>query len=136
MTGRSSSRCWSPGSRAERLIIDGAHCMRAAPRLQRRSIAIARAWRRPASGRWMALSVAIFSDQKTGVPLALCSPPNGGPMRPSHLLLALLLPVAACDKPTVSSEATAADAYLGLDASIDKALQLGFTGFNTAQSAN
>ncbi|MBL8631761.1 MAG: hypothetical protein JNM40_00960 [Myxococcales bacterium] len=36
----------------------------------------------------------------------------------------------------VSSDEQARRAYLGLDASIDKAIQLGFDGFNAASSAN
>lgn len=36
----------------------------------------------------------------------------------------------------VSSDEQARRAYLGLDASIDKAIQLGFDGFNSASSAN
>lgn len=36
----------------------------------------------------------------------------------------------------VSSDQSAQAAYLGLDESIDKAITLGFAGFNAAQSAN
>jgi hypothetical protein len=50
--------------------------------------------------------------------------------------ISLLLLLAACGKDNVSSAADAKNAYLGLDASIDKAIQLGFDGFNSANSAN
>ncbi len=46
-----------------------------------------------------------------------------------------LLAVAACSG-EVSSDEQARRAYLGLDTSIEKALQLGFAGFNAASSAN
>jgi hypothetical protein len=39
--------------------------------------------------------------------------------------------VAACGGPGVNSNDDARRAYLGLDASIDKAIQLGFDGFNS-----
>ena len=48
----------------------------------------------------------------------------------------LLLLVAACGTNAVTSPDDARKAYLGLDASIDKAIQLGFDGFNSASSAN
>jgi hypothetical protein len=53
-----------------------------------------------------------------------------------NLALALSLLAAACGNDAVSSSADAQKAYLGLDASIDKAITLGFAGFNTATSAN
>lgn len=49
--------------------------------------------------------------------------------------LALLFS-AACGGNGVSSSEKAKEAYLGLDAHIDKAITLGFDGFNTASSAN
>ena len=53
--------------------------------------------------------------------------------------LALFLVVAACgcnngDAPTVNTQAM--EAYLGLDSSIDKALNLAFVGMNRAATAN
>lgn len=42
----------------------------------------------------------------------------------------------ACSSSAVSSTEEAQRAYLGLDASIDKAITLGFAGFNAAKSAN
>jgi hypothetical protein len=53
-----------------------------------------------------------------------------------HLAVALSLLAAACGNDAVSSAADAQKAYLGLDASIDKAITLGFAGFNAATSAN
>jgi hypothetical protein len=44
--------------------------------------------------------------------------------------------VAACSSGSVNSNEDAKAAYLGLDESIDKAITLGFKGFNEAQSAN
>ncbi len=55
-------------------------------------------------------------------------------MRPLTLAL-FALSLAACNN-TVASTADAQKAYLGLDASIDKAITLGFDGFNAASSAN
>ncbi|MDB4955215.1 MAG: hypothetical protein JWO36_2784 [Myxococcales bacterium] len=43
---------------------------------------------------------------------------------------------AACTDNSLSSDETARRAYLGLDKSISKSLQLGFDGFNAATSAN
>jgi len=67
--------------------------------------------------------------------------------RTARLALLLLAPagLAACGgdsassgsgQPAVKSTADAEHAYLGLDASIDKAITLGFDGFNAATSAN
>ena len=50
-------------------------------------------------------------------------------------LAALLAGAAGCGD-GVSSEEKARQAYLGLDASIDRAIGLGFDGFNAASSAN
>jgi len=50
------------------------------------------------------------------------------------VLLAWML--SACSSSSVNSDAQAKEAYLGLDESIDKAINLGFAGFNAAQSAN
>ena len=50
-------------------------------------------------------------------------------------LVALAL-VTGCSDGSVSSEADAQTAYLGLDAHVDKAIALGFAGFNSASSAN
>ena len=52
------------------------------------------------------------------------------------LLLAAVLAASACGSDSVSSEGDAQNAYLGLDLSIDKAITLGFNGFNSASSAN
>ena len=49
--------------------------------------------------------------------------------------LVLLLILSACGS-GVSSTADAQKAYLGLDPSVDKAITLGFAGFNSASSAN
>ena len=43
---------------------------------------------------------------------------------------------ASCDDDAVQSEEDARRAYLGLDPSVDKAIDLGFMGFNEAKSAN
>lgn len=49
----------------------------------------------------------------------------------------LALGAAACgDDDPINSNETARRAYLGLDPSIEKSLQLGFDGFNAASSAN
>jgi len=53
-----------------------------------------------------------------------------------HLITLALAAVAGCGSNNVSSADDARHAYLGLDASIGKALDLGFQGFNQAQSAN
>src|SRR5947209_7395212 len=53
-----------------------------------------------------------------------------------RLLLALSLVTVGCGNGSVHSDADAQKAYLGLDASIDKAINLGFAGFNAASSAN
>ena len=52
--------------------------------------------------------------------------------------IALLFTVlaAGCGNGSVHSDADAQKAYLGLDASVDKAINLGFAGFNAATSAN
>lgn len=56
-------------------------------------------------------------------------------MKTHALILAGLL--AGCGgNGSVMSSADAQKAYLGLDASIDKAITLGFDGFNAAKSAN
>jgi hypothetical protein len=52
------------------------------------------------------------------------------------LLPALLLFASACGSDSVATVEDARNAYLGLDASIDKAITLGFAGFNSASSAN
>ena len=44
--------------------------------------------------------------------------------------------VTACGSSSVNSNDQAKQAYLGLDESIDKAINLGFAGFNAASSAN
>ena len=48
----------------------------------------------------------------------------------------LAVAAAGCGNGSVHSDADAQKAYLGLDASIDKAINLGFDGFNAASSAN
>jgi hypothetical protein len=57
---------------------------------------------------------------------------------PHRLLMgfAILLATFGCGGNNVSSDQDAKRAYLGLDASIDQAIDLGFKGFNAAQSAN
>jgi hypothetical protein len=50
--------------------------------------------------------------------------------------LVLFLALAACSSNSVDSDEQARRAYLGLDPSIAKSLQLGFDGFNAAHSAN
>ncbi len=50
--------------------------------------------------------------------------------------LFLLLCSACHNDSSVSSDQDAQLAYLGLDPHVDKAIQLGFDGFNTASSAN
>jgi hypothetical protein len=52
------------------------------------------------------------------------------------LALAAGLALAGCHNDAVSSTNDAKAAYLGLDPSIDKAINLGFAGFNAANSAN
>ncbi len=49
---------------------------------------------------------------------------------------ALLAGLAGCGDGGVGSEEEAEQAYKGLDKSVDKAIQLGFDGFNSASSAN
>src|SRR5205807_1258911 len=44
--------------------------------------------------------------------------------------------LAACGTNEVNSVEAAKSAYLSLDASVDKAIKLGFDGFNSASSAN
>jgi hypothetical protein len=59
-------------------------------------------------------------------------------MRAMHrrtLSILLLLVAAGCGS-SVHSDADAKKSYLGLDPSIDKAIGLGFDGFNSASSAN
>jgi hypothetical protein len=55
-----------------------------------------------------------------------------------HVLSVIgLLAVAGCgDDDAIGSDEEARRAYLGLDGSIEKALDLGFDGFNSANSAN
>jgi hypothetical protein len=60
------------------------------------------------------------------------------PRRIASLTLTLFLTagVFGCGQDEVSSDEQARRAYLGLDNSIQKSLQLGFAGFNAASSAN
>ena len=51
-------------------------------------------------------------------------------------LLFLAWMLSACSNSSVNSNEDAHKAYLGLDESIDKAITLGFKGFNEASSAN
>lgn len=53
-------------------------------------------------------------------------------MRKTFLVIVLF----SCSSGGVDSTQAAKEAYLGLDESIDKAINLGFAGFNAAQSAN
>jgi hypothetical protein len=57
-----------------------------------------------------------------------------GPM--PYLLVALSMATVACNDDGVDSDEEARRAYLGLDGSIEKSLNLGFIGFNLASSAN
>jgi hypothetical protein len=52
------------------------------------------------------------------------------------LVLSVLLVAACSDDDAIDSDEEARRAYLGLDASIEKSLNLGFAGFNSADSAN
>lgn len=54
-------------------------------------------------------------------------------MRPISFMLWML---SACSSSSVNSNDQAKQAYLGLDESIDKAITLGFKGFDEASSAN
>lgn len=51
-------------------------------------------------------------------------------------LTLLLLGLGACSSDSIDSNEQARRAYLGLDASVGKSIQLGFDGFNDASSAN
>lgn len=55
-------------------------------------------------------------------------------MRTGFLLACVLL--SACSDDEIDSDEAARRAYLGLDASIEKSITLGFQGFNAASSAN
>lgn len=59
-------------------------------------------------------------------------------MRPRFLLAFALLSLGACsnDDDEIDSDEAARRAYLGLDASIEKSIKLGFDGFRAATSAN
>lgn len=52
------------------------------------------------------------------------------------LLLSLVLPVAGCRSKAVDSAAEAEVAYLGFDAGVSRAIDLGLAGFAAASSAN
>jgi hypothetical protein len=52
------------------------------------------------------------------------------------VVLSILVGVLGCGSNNVSSTDDARRAYLGLDGSVDKAIDLGFKGFNEARSAN
>ena len=52
------------------------------------------------------------------------------------LLCVLSLTAAACSDDEIDSDEAARRAYLGLDTSIQKSIDLGFQGFNAATSAN
>lgn len=56
--------------------------------------------------------------------------------RPLSCAFTAVLVVLGCGSNSVSSNDDAKRAYLGLDGSIDKAIDLGFKGFNEAQGAN
>jgi hypothetical protein len=53
-----------------------------------------------------------------------------------YLLVVLSMAAMACSDDGVDSDEEARRAYLGLDGSIEKSLNLGFQGFNLASSAN
>jgi len=55
---------------------------------------------------------------------------------PLFLSFLSLIALAGCDDNTVHSQDDARRAYLGLDPSVDKAIDLGFAGFNEASRAN
>ena len=55
---------------------------------------------------------------------------------PMTYLLVLSMATAACSSDEVDSDEEARRAYLGLDGSIEKSLNLGFQGFNLATTAN
>jgi len=58
-------------------------------------------------------------------------------MKAALLALAIsLVALTGCSDDDISSDTEARWAYLGFDAAIDKALNLGFDGFNAANSAN
>jgi hypothetical protein len=63
---------------------------------------------------------------------------HGTPFAKRHAMrrISLFLIVSACSSSSVNSDEQARQAYLGLDESIDKAITLGFKGFNEAKSAN
>src|SRR5689334_21944964 len=65
----------------------------------------------------------------------MLAPLQGGRMK-RVWVICVLAALGGCGGSAVSSSADAAKAYLGLDQSIDKAITLGFAGFNSAQSAN
>jgi hypothetical protein len=54
----------------------------------------------------------------------------------AHLAPLAVLLALGCGSSDVSSKDDARRAYLGLDGSVDKAIDLGFKGFNDARSAN
>jgi len=64
--------------------------------------------------------------------------PTSSMMIRNSLLLGVVLAMglAACGSDKIDSDEEARRAYLGLDASIEKSLKLGFDGFNSASSAN
>lgn len=68
--------------------------------------------------------------------LPRCEHPFARIARQLPLVLPCLLTLVGCGSNNVSSADDAKRAYLGLDGSIDKAIDLGFKGFNEAQSAN
>lgn len=60
-------------------------------------------------------------------------------MKIPHRLAFIVIPAlvaAGCSDDKVSSDEEARRAYLGLDLSVDKAIDLGFKGFGAAKSAN
>jgi hypothetical protein len=57
-------------------------------------------------------------------------------MRDATLLILVLAPIVACGGEGVRSDDDARRAYVGLDTHVDKAITLGFAGYNSAASAN
>jgi hypothetical protein len=57
-------------------------------------------------------------------------------MRLPYLLVASSLLIAACSSDEIDSDEQARRAYLALDKSVGKSINLGFVGFNMASSAN
>src|SRR5713226_5596965 len=86
------------------------------------------------AGPWVVSVVSRTCGKRRAVYASICSKPMEAAMTRNSVFFVILL-VAGCSS-GVNSTADAQKAYLGLDASVDKAVTLGFNGFNTANSAN